>query len=78
MACSIGHGIAYPANLLDLTCFVFAGGFAATLDLLEPGIRAGAAERTFGERDLTLLPATLGGSAGWIGAARLVRDSGDR
>ena len=73
----LGHGIAYPANLFDLTCFVFAGGFAANLDLLEPGIRAGAAERTFGERDLTLLPATLGSSAGWIGAARLVRDAGE-
>jgi glucokinase len=72
----LGHGIAYPANLLDLSCFVFAGGFAATLDLLEPGIRAGASERTFGERELTILPATLGGSAGWIGAARLVRDAG--
>ncbi len=67
----LGRGLAIPVVLLDLSCFVFGGGFAGALDMLEPGIRAGLDERRFGARDIRLLPAELGGSAGWIGAARL-------
>jgi len=70
----LGRGLSYPVVLLDLPCFVFAGGFAAAFDVLEPGIREGLAERTFGQRELRLRHAELGSSAGWIGAARLVRD----
>ena len=62
--------------LLDLSCFVFAGGFSAALDVLTPGIHEGIAERTFGPRAPRLLVATLGGGAGWIGAARLAREIG--
>ncbi|MCP3917612.1 MAG: ROK family protein [bacterium] len=67
----LGYGLAYVANLLDLDCFVFGGGFSATLEELRPGILAGLEERAFGQRAPRLLRATLGGSAGWIGAARL-------
>jgi predicted NBD/HSP70 family sugar kinase len=58
--------------LLDLRTFVFGGGFSAALDVLEPGIRDGIAERSFGDRagSVRLLRAELGPSAGWIGAAR--------
>jgi glucokinase len=68
----LGLGLAYPVVLLDLECFVFAGGFAAAFDVLEPGIREGLAQRSFGRRELRLRHAELGSSAGWIGAARLV------
>jgi len=67
----LGRGLAYAVVLVDLSCFVFAGGFARALDLLEPGIRAGIEERTFGARKIVLQRAELGTSAGWLGAARL-------
>ena len=67
----LGRGLALPTVLLDLSTYVFGGGFSGALDVLEPGIREGLAERSFGERDVRLLRATLGPSAGWIGAARL-------
>ncbi|MBM3975745.1 MAG: ROK family protein [Planctomycetes bacterium] len=69
----LGRGLGPVVCLLDLSCFVFGGGFSAALDVLEPGIRAGIRERSFGSRAETtrLLRATLGPSAGWIGAARL-------
>lgn len=69
----LGRGLAAAVSLLDLRCFVIGGGFGAALDCLEPGIRAGLDERTYGERraSVRLLPARLGADAGWIGAARL-------
>ncbi|TAJ21369.1 MAG: ROK family protein [Planctomycetota bacterium] len=69
----LGRGIGMVVCLLDLSCFVFGGGFSAALDVLEPGIRAGIRERSYGGRAMAvrLLQATLGPSAGWIGAARL-------
>lgn len=72
----LGRGLAAPAILLDLRCFVVGGGFGAAFDLLRPGILAGLLERTFGRRaeDFRLLPAALGGDAGWIGAATLGRE----
>jgi glucokinase len=69
----LGRGLAVALTLLDVRLFVVGGGFGAALDLLEPGIRAGLAERSYGRRvgDLRILAAALGPDAGWIGAARL-------
>jgi glucokinase len=69
----LGRGLAPALLLLDLTTFVFAGGFAASLDVLEPGIREGLAERAYGDRlaGVRLLAAELGREAGWVGAAAL-------
>lgn len=68
----LGHFLATVVSLLDLRCFVFGGGFSAALDTLEAGMRAGCDERCYGSRgsSLRLLRASLGPSAGWIGAAR--------
>lgn len=70
----LGHGLAAPLSLLDVRTYVFGGGFSAALDTLRDGIRAGLDEWAFGgsERPVQLVRATLGPSAGWIGAARLV------
>ncbi|MEX1025932.1 MAG: ROK family protein [Planctomycetota bacterium] len=69
----LGHGLGAARMLLDLDTFVFGGGFANALDLLEPGIRRGMAARDFGTRagELRILAAELGNRAGWIGAACL-------
>ncbi|MCC6406713.1 MAG: ROK family protein [Planctomycetes bacterium] len=69
----LGRGLGPVLCLLDIRCFVFGGGFSAALDVLEPGIRAGIEERSYGERQhsVRLLRATLGPKAGWIGAAKL-------
>ncbi len=71
----LGCGLASAVCLLDIRSFVFGGGFAGALDVLEGGIRAGLREWAWGERvsDVRLVPASLGPSAGWIGAARLIR-----
>lgn len=68
----LGHLLSVVVSLLDLRCFVFGGGFSAALDTLDAGIRAGVDERCYGSRaaSLRLLRASLGPSAGWIGAAR--------
>jgi len=69
----LGRGLAAVLVLLDLRTFVFGGGFSAALDTLEAGVRRGLAQWAYGERvaSVRLLPAQLGSSAGWIGAARL-------
>lgn len=69
----LGRGLGPVVCLLDLSTFVFGGGFSAALDLLEPGIREGLDERSYSGRGphVRLLQATLGPSAGWIGAARV-------
>ncbi|NOT32428.1 MAG: ROK family protein, partial [Planctomycetes bacterium] len=69
----LGRGLAQVLALLDLRTFVFGGGFSAALDVLEPGIRRALSEWVYGERasQVRLLRASLGSSAGWIGAARL-------
>jgi len=69
----LGRGLAVVLTLLDVRLFVVGGGFGAALDLLEPGIRAGLAERSYGERveGVRIVPARLGADAGWLGAARL-------
>ncbi len=70
----LGHGLGNVVCLLDVRTFVFGGGFAAALDTLESGIRSGLAEWAYGNRvaAVRLERATLGASAGWIGAARLL------
>ena len=69
----LGRGLAVALVLLDVRTFVVGGGFGGALDVLEPGIRAGLDERSYGRRidDVRIVPATLGPDAGWIGAARL-------
>jgi len=69
----LGHGLAVATSLLDLRSFVIGGGFGAALDTLLPGVRAGLAERCYGERlkSVRVERAELGADAGWIGAARL-------
>jgi glucokinase len=71
----LGHGLAAAVCLLDVRAFVFAGGFAAALDTLTPGIRRGLKEWAYGARvsSVRLERAALGPSAGWIGAALLPR-----
>ena len=72
----LGHALALCVTLLDLRHFVIGGGFGAATDLLEPGIRAGILERSYGREssDLFILQAALGPDAGWIGAASLLAD----
>jgi glucokinase len=74
----LGRGLGPILCVLDLRLFVFGGGFSAALDVLEPGIREGLEERSYGARAPTirLLKATLGPSAGWIGAARVAMSAG--
>ncbi len=69
----LGRGLAAVLALLDLRLFVFGGGFSAALDVLTPGIRRALAGWAYGERvaSVRLVGASLGASAGWIGAARL-------
>lgn len=73
----LGRGLAQVAVLLDLRCFLVGGGFGAACDVLKPGIEEGLLERCYGRtrEDLRIRPASLGPDAGWIGAARLVRES---
>lgn len=72
----LGHGLGIVVSLMDVRTFVFGGGFSAALDTLEAGIRQGVAEWAYRDtvRAVKLMPATLGSSAGWIGAARLTLD----
>lgn len=69
----LGRGLGAALSLLDLRTFVLGGGFGAAADLLEPGVREGLEERSYGRRiaSVRVLPAGLGSDAGWIGAARL-------
>jgi len=69
----LGRGLASVLTLLDVRLFVIGGGFGAAVDVLEPGIRMGLAERSYGARvaEVRIVPAALGADAGWIGAARL-------
>lgn len=69
----LGRGLAAVVSLLDVRTFVLGGGFSAALDTLEPGLRRALREWCYGERveAVRVLPAALGASAGWVGAARL-------
>ncbi|MEO0649505.1 MAG: ROK family protein [Planctomycetota bacterium] len=72
----LGYGLSAALNLLDLRTYVIGGGFSAAIAHLEPGIREGFARGSYGDRleALTVLRASLGPSAGWIGAARAALD----
>ncbi|HJO26069.1 MAG: hypothetical protein CMK00_01555 [Planctomycetes bacterium] len=74
----LGRGLTAALALLDIDLFVFAGGFSAALDLLEPGIRKGMdrGSTPAGRRRVRLIRAQLGNRAGWIGAARLAALAG--
>lgn len=69
----LGRGLACVLTLLDIRLFVIGGGFGAALDVLQPGIAAGLAERSYGRRleHVRVVPAELGTDSGWMGAARL-------
>jgi glucokinase len=69
----LGHALAAVVTVLDLRVFVFAGGFSAALDTMAGGIRQGIGEwaRPARVSDLSIVRATLGSRAGWIGAAGL-------
>lgn len=71
----LGSGLAYAVTLLDLSLFLVGGGFGKALDLLAPGALESLAERNYGNDAPHLIPAALGEDAGWIGAARLARES---
>lgn len=73
----LGRGLGPVVCLLDLRVFLFGGGFSAALDVLEQGVREGIEERSYGGRapKIKLLGATLGPSAGWIGAAKVALDA---
>ncbi len=71
----LGAGLLAATAVLDVTCFVIGGGLGRSLDLLEPGIHAALNERDYGHAPPRILPAALGSSAGWIGAARMALDS---
>lgn len=67
----LGRGLSYVVSLLDITFFVIGGGFSAALPLLLPGMKEALRERRYGTPEPTIVQATLGSDAGWIGAARL-------
>jgi glucokinase len=66
----LGAGILSACALLDVTTVLIGGGFGAALELLRPGIDEALAERSTAGKGIEVRSATLGPSAGWIGAAR--------
>lgn len=67
----LGSTLATMVTLFDVGNFAIGGGFGAALDLLLPGAKEVLGERRYGTMPVQVLPAKLGGDAGWIGAARL-------
>lgn len=72
----LGYGLSATLNLLDLRTYVIGGGFSAAMPHLLPGIQRGFFEGSYGDRvgALRISRASLGPSAGWIGAARAALD----
>jgi glucokinase len=70
---ALGEALSAVALLLDLRVFLFGGGGAPVLDLLEPHALAVLDRRAFGRHaaDFRLLRAGLGNDAGILGAAML-------
>ncbi|MEZ5980594.1 MAG: ROK family protein [Planctomycetota bacterium] len=68
----LGRGVGIAVDLLDIRTFVFGGGFSAALELMEPGVRRGIDQASYGGRveEIELRRAVLDNAAGWIGAAR--------
>lgn len=71
----LGSGLAYAVTLLDIDLFLVGGGLGESLDVLVPGALEALAERSYGNDTPRLIPAELGNSAGWIGAARMAATS---
>jgi glucokinase len=71
---ALAAGIVSTAAICDLSRVVIGGGVAAAHDLLFPPLRAAIAEhgRLAFLRELTVTTASLGNSAGLVGAAALV------
>ena len=66
----LGAGLLSVSAILDVGLYLIGGGFGAALDLLLPGLEEAYGERDYGAAPPRILPAELGGAAGWIGAAR--------
>ena len=72
---ALGVALASLQNALDLDAVIFTGGIAASFDLAETSLREALESRSYAERlaRVPLLTSALGGAAGVIGAAELVR-----
>lgn len=70
----LGAGLSALVTLFDVGFFAIGGGFGAALDLLEGGAHEVLEDRRYGTAPARIVRAALGGDAGWIGAARLVRE----
>lgn len=67
----LGQALAGVVNLLNLDALIFAGGVSGSFDLLQPSLEAELKHRLFAlpRARLQLLTASLGDSAGILGAA---------
>jgi predicted NBD/HSP70 family sugar kinase len=72
---SLGWGLAFVQNLLDLNGIVLTGPLAAAFDLLEGGVRQELRKRAFSPllAEVPILLSDLGEAAGILGAAYLTR-----
>ena len=68
---ALGRAVAHLHALFDVDCFVFAGGIAASLALLEPSLLDAVADAGVTPASLSLRQGSLGVDAGTIGAAAL-------
>ncbi|MEM7245340.1 MAG: ROK family protein [Acidobacteriota bacterium] len=75
MGVALGRGIASIQAVLDLDALVFTGGIAASMHLIEPSLRRTLEERAYAPplAAIPFLRSELGGRAGVIGAAELLR-----
>jgi len=74
----LGAGLLTVSAILDVGLYLIGGGFGAALDLLLPGLEDAYGERDYGAAPPRILPAELGGAAGWIGAARWAAEADGR
>jgi glucokinase len=70
MGKALGLGLGSLQNTLDLDAVVFSGGASASLDLIEPALRAALRERAFAAplAQVRLCVSALGQDAGIVGA----------
>lgn len=73
MGTALGIGLAGLQNTLDLDAIVFAGGIAASFDLVEPALRESLKKYAFSPplAEVPLLISELGDRTGLLGAAYL-------
>jgi len=73
MGTALGIGLAGLQNTLDLDAIVFAGGVAASFDLVEPALRESLKKYAFSPplAEVPLLISELGDRTGLLGAAYL-------